>query len=130
VVNFAAAKHESLPAFYAGARSLKRISDLLNSEADNCPFKPLGHFMIDEKVKIKCTKCAQLFRERAQKVRDGFQTSCRHCNRLITFDATSEDRNVRRALTNAREVRLMLEMARQTSATSALPVEPIGIGRN
>jgi hypothetical protein len=86
--------------------------------------------MIDEKVKIKCTKCAQVFRERAQKVRDGFQTNCRHCNRLITFDATSEDRNVRRALSGAREVRLMLEMARQTKASAALPVEPIGIGRN
>jgi DNA-directed RNA polymerase subunit RPC12/RpoP len=46
--------------------------------------------MIDEKVKIKCTKCSQVFRERAQKIRNGFQTNCQHCNRLITFDTTSE----------------------------------------
>ena len=65
--------------------------------------------MIDEKVKIKCSKCSQFFRERAQKVRNGFQTNCLHCNRLITFDTTSEDRNIRRALTSARELRMLLE---------------------
>ena len=65
--------------------------------------------MIDEKVKIKCTKCSQVFRERAQNIRNGFQTNCQHCNRLITFDLTSEDRNIRRALLSAKEVRAALE---------------------
>jgi predicted nucleic acid-binding Zn-ribbon protein len=65
--------------------------------------------MIDEKVRIKCTKCSQVFRERAQRVRDGFQTNCQHCNRLITFDTTSEDKNIRRALMSAKEVRMAIE---------------------
>ncbi len=65
---------------------------------------------MDEKVKIKCTKCSQVFRERALRIRDGFQTNCQHCNRLITFDATSEDANIRRALMSAKEVRLALEV--------------------
>jgi hypothetical protein len=65
--------------------------------------------MIDEKVRIKCTKCSQVFRERAQRIRDGFQTNCQHCNRLITFDTSSEDRNIRRALMSAKEVRMALE---------------------
>jgi len=65
--------------------------------------------MIDEKVKIKCTKCTQVFRERAQRIRNGFQTNCQHCNRLITFDNTSEDKNIRRALTSAKEIRATLE---------------------
>jgi predicted nucleic acid-binding Zn-ribbon protein len=65
--------------------------------------------MIDEKVKIKCTKCSQVFRERAQKIRNGFQTNCQHCNRLITFDTASEDKNIRRALMSAKEVRAMLD---------------------
>jgi hypothetical protein len=65
--------------------------------------------MIDEKVKIKCTKCLQVFRERAQRLRNGFQTNCQYCNRLITFDISSEDRNIRRALKSAREVRMALE---------------------
>ena len=68
-----------------------------------------GPFMIDEKVKIKCTKCSQVFRERAQRLRNGFQTNCQYCNRLITFDIGSEDKNIRRALKSAREVRMALE---------------------
>jgi predicted nucleic acid-binding Zn-ribbon protein len=74
--------------------------------------------MIDDKVKIKCTKCSQVFRERAQRIRDGFQTNCQHCNRLITFDITSEDRNIRRALKSAKEVRMMLD-ARPKSESPA-----------
>jgi len=78
--------------------------------------------MTDEKIKIKCTKCSQIFRERAQRIRDGFQTNCQHCNRLITFDATSEDMNIRRAVISAKEVRMALEarlrsqLAEQSSA--------------
>jgi len=65
--------------------------------------------MIDEKVKIKCAKCSQVFRERAQKIRNGFQTNCQYCNRLITFDTNSEDGNIHRALKSAKEVRMALE---------------------
>jgi predicted nucleic acid-binding Zn-ribbon protein len=65
--------------------------------------------MMDDKVKIKCTKCSQVFRERAQRIRNGFQTNCQHCNRLITFDTSSEDRNIRRALISAKEARMTLE---------------------
>jgi hypothetical protein len=67
--------------------------------------------MIDEKIKIRCSKCSQAFRERAQRVRDGFQTNCLHCNRLITFQLGSEDPNIRRALRSAKEVRNALEAA-------------------
>jgi hypothetical protein len=68
--------------------------------------------MIDEKVKIKCSRCSQVFRERAGKVRDGFQTNCQHCNRLITFDMSAEDRNIRKALMSAREVRQAIDAER------------------
>jgi DNA-directed RNA polymerase subunit RPC12/RpoP len=74
--------------------------------------------MIEEKVKIKCTKCSQIFRERAQRIRNGFQTNCQHCNRLITFDTSTEDRNIRRALMTAKEVRMALE-ARPKKAAEA-----------
>ncbi|HZE53455.1 MAG TPA: hypothetical protein VE111_09350 [Bradyrhizobium sp.] len=72
--------------------------------------------MIDEKVKIKCTKCAQVFRERANRIREGFQTNCAHCNRLITFDGNSDDRNIRKALMAAKEVRLAVEAERKARA--------------
>ncbi|MDO8396720.1 MAG: hypothetical protein Q7T45_02780 [Bradyrhizobium sp.] len=75
--------------------------------------------MIDDKVRIKCSKCSQVFRERAQKLRDGFQTNCQHCNRLITFDSGSEDKNIRRALLNARDVRMALETRLRESLAQA-----------
>jgi hypothetical protein len=65
--------------------------------------------MIDDKVKIKCSKCSMMFRERAQRVRPGFQKQCPHCFKLITFDSGSEDNNIRRALKNAREMRIAVE---------------------
>lgn len=81
--------------------------------------------MIDEKVRIKCTKCSQVFRERAQRVRDGLQTNCAHCNRLITFDSNSEDRNIRRALLSAKEVRLALEDQRRSASLAQTPQAPV-----
>jgi hypothetical protein len=65
--------------------------------------------MIDDKVKIKCSKCSMMFRERAQRIRNGFQKQCPHCLKLITFDTSSEDNNIRRALKSARELRQALE---------------------
>ena len=77
--------------------------------------------MIDEKVKIRCTKCSQVFRERAQKIRNGFQTNCQHCNRMITFDTGSEDKNIRRALASARELRMALEARPKTESAAQNP---------
>lgn len=61
--------------------------------------------MIDEKVKIKCSKCSMTFRERAQRIRNGFQMQCPNCFKLLTFDSSSEDNNIRRALKSANELR-------------------------
>jgi hypothetical protein len=70
---------------------------------------PQRYPVIDDKVRIKCSKCTQVFRERAQKVRNGFQTNCQHCNRLITFELGSEDPNIRRALSSAKDIRYSME---------------------
>ncbi|MFZ0765640.1 hypothetical protein [Bradyrhizobium sp.] len=80
--------------------------------------------MLDEKIKIKCTKCSQVFRDRAQRVRNGYQTNCPHCNRLITFDMSAEDRNIRKALIGAKELRLVIEASRRAAsvAQEAAPV--------
>src|SRR6266851_849171 len=57
---------------------------------------------IGRPIKIKCSKCSLTFRERAHKIRNDFQMQCPHCIRLITFDSSSEDINIRRALRQAR----------------------------
>jgi DNA-directed RNA polymerase subunit RPC12/RpoP len=68
--------------------------------------------MIDDKVKIICFKCSMMFRERAQRIRNGLQMRCPHCFKLLTFDSGTDDRNIRRAIRNARDVRITLEATR------------------
>jgi DNA-directed RNA polymerase subunit RPC12/RpoP len=64
-----------------------------------------------DRVKILCSKCKKTFGERATRLRDGYQMQCPQCMRLITFDNSSEDPNVRRPLKAAREFRIAAEAA-------------------
>ena len=60
---------------------------------------------MDDKVKIRCPACKQMFREKMGKVHDGVQVNCQHCNKLLTLNRESEDPYIRRALKTAREMR-------------------------
>jgi hypothetical protein len=73
-----------------------------------------GHAVIDDKVRIRCPKCTKMFRDRAQRVRDGYQVNCEHCSRLLTLNRDSEDPFIRRALKTAKEIRAALEAAPKT----------------
>jgi hypothetical protein len=66
---------------------------------------------MDDKVKIRCPGCARVFRERANKVRDGVQINCQNCNKLITLNRDTEDPFIRRALKTAKELRAAQEAA-------------------
>ncbi|MFL6825458.1 MAG: hypothetical protein ACJ8E2_03250 [Bradyrhizobium sp.] len=80
--------------------------------------------MIDEKIKIKCTKCSMMFRERGQRIRPGYQMQCPHCLKLLTFDSSSGDNNIRRALKSANELRALMEEARQDAGDHAVAGSP------
>jgi len=58
-----------------------------------------------DRIKVSCTKCKNSFRERVRDLRSGYQAQCPHCSRMITFDESSDDVGVRRALTQARRIR-------------------------
>ncbi len=58
-----------------------------------------------DRVKVNCTKCKNSFRERVRNLRSGYQVQCPHCYRMITFDESSDDIGVRRALNQARRIR-------------------------
>jgi DNA-directed RNA polymerase subunit RPC12/RpoP len=66
--------------------------------------------MID-RIKILCSSCKRTFGERAQRLRNGYQVQCPHCMKLITFDTSSEDPNIRRPLKAARDFRIAAEEA-------------------
>jgi hypothetical protein len=65
--------------------------------------------MPEDKIRIRCTKCTAVFRERGTRIRNGFQLNCPQCNRSITFDTSSDDLNVRKAFQAARFLRQALE---------------------
>lgn len=71
--------------------------------------------MPEDKIRIRCTKCTAVFRERERRIRNGFQLNCPQCNRLITFDTSSDDPNVRKAFQAAKLLRQALEV--ETSNT-------------
>jgi transposase-like protein len=71
---------------------------------------------MDDKVKIRCPACKQMFREKASKVREGIQLNCLHCNKLITLSRESEDSYVRRALKTAKDMRAAREAERAAAA--------------
>jgi hypothetical protein len=64
-----------------------------------------------DRIKILCPKCRKPFTERAQRLREGYQMQCPHCMKLITFDSSSEDANIRRPLKAARDFRIAAETA-------------------
>jgi uncharacterized C2H2 Zn-finger protein len=81
----------------------------------------IGVIMIDDKVKLKCPGCKRVFRERASKIRDGFQVNCEHCNRLITLNRDTEDPFIRRAMKTAKEVRAAMQAMRTPASYSGEP---------
>ena len=64
-----------------------------------------------DRIKIICSHCRKSFSERAQRMKPGYQTQCTHCMKLITFDSSSEDPNIRRPLKAARDIRFAAEDA-------------------
>ena len=64
-----------------------------------------------DRIKILCSNCRKPFGERAQRLRNGYQVQCPNCMKLITFDSSSEDPNIRRPLKAARDFRIAAEEA-------------------
>jgi DNA-directed RNA polymerase subunit RPC12/RpoP len=64
-----------------------------------------------DRINVLCSKCRKSFGERASRLRNGYQVQCPHCMKLITFDSSSEDPNIRRPLKAARDFRIAAEEA-------------------
>jgi DNA-directed RNA polymerase subunit RPC12/RpoP len=64
-----------------------------------------------DRIKIICSNCRKLFSDRANRLKNGYQVQCPNCMRLITFDSSSEDPNIRRPLKAARDIRIAAEDA-------------------
>src|SRR6478609_5515954 len=66
---------------------------------------------MNDRVKIVCSNCRKPFSERAPRLKNGYQVQCPSCMRLITFDTSSGDPNIRRPPKAARDFRIAAETA-------------------
>ncbi|MGY3586691.1 transposase-like protein [Bradyrhizobium sp. USDA 4341] len=79
---------------------------------------------MDDKVKIRCPVCTRVFREKANRIRDGLQVNCHNCNKLITLTKETEDPFLRRALKTAREIRAAQDAAAFAKTYSTAATAP------
>ena len=63
---------------------------------------------MDDSVQVCCTRCRNVFRDRARRIQSGYSRQCPACEVVLFFEETSPDKNITRALTTARGLRKML----------------------
>jgi hypothetical protein len=67
--------------------------------------------MMDDSVQIRCHRCKSSFREKARRLQNGYSRQCISCETMLFFDEDSNDKNVRRTLREARQIRKVLREA-------------------
>jgi hypothetical protein len=63
---------------------------------------------MDDSVQVCCTRCKNVFRDRARRVQSGYSRQCPSCEVVLFFEDDSPDKNIKRALTSARDLRKVL----------------------
>jgi hypothetical protein len=66
---------------------------------------------MDDSVQIRCHRCKSSFREKARRLQSGYSRQCVSCETMLFFDEDSNDKNIRRTLREARQVRKALREA-------------------
>ncbi|KYG19541.1 hypothetical protein SE92_04100 [Bradyrhizobium sp. AT1] len=56
-------------------------------------------------VQIQCTRCKNVFRDRAGRLQDGYSRQCPGCEVVLFFAEDSQHPFIKRAMRNARTVR-------------------------
>jgi hypothetical protein len=80
---------------------------------------------MDDSVQIRCHRCKSTFREKARRLQSGYSRQCISCETMLFFDDDSNDRNIRRTLREAKQVRKALREAEFEKLT-ATPVASTG----
>ncbi|TWC05523.1 Zn-ribbon containing protein [Bradyrhizobium macuxiense] len=78
---------------------------------------------MEDSVQIRCTRCKNVFRDRAKRLQNGYSRQCPSCEIVLFFDEDSHDANIKRAMRSARRARKELRESegvstRQTTAAS------------
>lgn len=81
---------------------------------------------MDDSVQVCCSRCRNVFRDRARRVQTGYSRQCPCCEVVLFFEETSPDRNIKRALASARGLRKVL---REMEAAGPRKAKPVAAGR-
>jgi predicted nucleic acid-binding Zn-ribbon protein len=73
---------------------------------------------MDDSIRIRCTKCKTVFRDRAHRLQSGFSRQCPSCEVVLFFEENSNDPNIKRALTDAKRTRAAIRQAEESGAHS------------
>lgn len=72
-------------------------------------------------VQIQCTRCKNVFRDRAARLQDGYSRQCPSCEVVLFFAEDSQHPFIKRAMRNARTARKQM---REASAARLAAPEP------
>ncbi|MGY3445399.1 hypothetical protein [Bradyrhizobium sp. USDA 4473] len=98
----------------------------------NCFLKEIASALIvhryfgtdmEDSVQIRCTRCKNVFRDRAKRLQNGYSRQCPSCEIVLFFDEDSHDANIKRAMRTARRARKDMRENEGVSArkTAAVP---------
>jgi hypothetical protein len=73
---------------------------------------------MDDSVQIRCHRCKSSFRDKARRIQSGYSRQCISCETMLFFDDDSNDRNVKRTLREAKQVRKALREAEDIKVAS------------
>jgi hypothetical protein len=73
---------------------------------------------MDDSVQIRCHRCKASFRDKARRLQSGYSRQCVNCETILFFEESSIDKNVQRALGEAKRLRKALREEELVKATS------------
>ncbi|MBR1123682.1 hypothetical protein JQ628_19305 [Bradyrhizobium lablabi] len=76
---------------------------------------------MSDTVQIRCTRCKSAFRERAKRLQPGYSRQCPNCEVIIFFEESAIDKNVQKALLDARRLRRVLREQEEVKVTAPQP---------
>ena len=65
---------------------------------------------MEDTVQVRCTKCKGSFRDRARRIQSGYSRQCPNCEVIIFFEEGAIDRNVQRAIRDAKRSHRVLQV--------------------
>ncbi|QOZ34278.1 hypothetical protein XH92_23595 [Bradyrhizobium sp. CCBAU 53421] len=74
---------------------------------------------MEDSVQIRCTRCKNVFRDRAKRLQNGYSRQCPSCETVLFFDEDSHDSNIKRAMRTARRARKELRESEGASPRRA-----------